>query len=97
MLWLAFPSAAFAKEAARQHICLCRNEDMLLPSEEVVECPTEVFDTPWVEGAEHNFDGFELVFGEGPGAFPVGFNRFSEPAALMFGALRIVGNPGAAQ
>jgi len=83
-LHLAFATAAEAAVAARQHLCLCRNEDIVLPVDQVIL-------------AEADFDqlpGFELrpAAAIEPGAFLVGFNRFAEGAA-MHGRLEIVGNP----
>lgn len=37
VLTLAFPTKEEAGRAAEQHICLCRNEDLLLPDEKVEE------------------------------------------------------------
>jgi len=85
-LHLAFATAAEANVASRQHLCLCRNEDILLPSEPQVI-------------SEADFDllpGFELRFTEGPTneAFLVGYNRFAD-GAPMYGRLEITGNPTA--
>ncbi|WP_230687774.1 hypothetical protein [Hymenobacter ruricola] len=85
-LHLAFASADDAKLAATQHLCLCRNEDILLPAE-----PQMIS-----EAAFAALPGFELRFTEGPsdGAFLVGYNRFADGAA-MYGRLEITGNPTA--
>ncbi len=78
-LHLAFASLEDAESAASEAICLCRNEDLLLPVG-TQEMSAEEFDT---------LDGFELIFGNGPGSFLVGYNRF-EQAAPMYGSLVIV-------
>ncbi|HEY9259810.1 hypothetical protein [Chitinophaga sp.] len=83
VLQLAFPERVDAVAAAGQHICLCRNEDILFPEQEVVVMEEAEFDA---------LDGFELRFGEMEGAFLVGFNRFDN-AAPMYGQLAVSGNP----
>ncbi len=91
ILYLAFSKLEFAERALQQHICLCRNEDVLLP----VEFPTcelilkineEEFDEP-----DNGFNGFELRFGKTKQSFIVGFNRFDD-SKPMYGWLHIVGN-----
>lgn len=83
-LHLAFATAAEAEVAASQHLCLCRNEDIVLPVTRLV-MSEEAFDA---------LPGFELQFTSGPepGAFLVGYNRFAE-GAPMYGRLEISGNP----
>lgn len=83
VLRLAFLSKEDAEKAVIQHLCLCRNEDMLLPDTEIVEMEDRVFD---------QLDGFELRFGEGEKSFLVGFNRFDE-SKPMYGWLEVTGNP----
>ena len=84
VLHLAFATAADADLAATQHLCLCRNEDVMLPVEQLA-LSEPVFAT---------IPGFELRFADGPkaDAFLVGYNRFlaGEP---MYGRLEISGNP----
>ena len=82
-LTLAFASEAEAKSAAEQHICLCRNEDILLPDNEVKTISEAEFT---------DLVGFELHFKEDPMAILVGYNRYrdNEP---MYGVLEITGNP----
>ncbi len=83
VLLLAFAEEADAQKAAEQHICLCRNEDVLLPHEEV-QCMSE---------DEFNaLDGFELKLVEEPDSFLTGFNRFNN-AVPMYGKLEITGVP----
>ena len=55
ILHLAFKTYKDAALATKEHICLCRNEDMLYPSEAVLELTQEEFDS-------EEFAGFELVF-----------------------------------
>lgn len=88
-LYLAFASLADAEKASKQHICLCRNEDVLMPNSEILEIEEEAFDT-----AIH---GFELRFEQdNPLAITVGYNRFplgNPNPSPMKGWVQIVGNP----
>lgn len=84
-LLLAFTSKEDASSAARQHVCLCRNEDIMYP-DTVIESSKEAF-----EGDDDSFPGFELVFGENDKSFLVGYHRLNnEP---MYGWIRVVGQP----
>lgn len=83
ILFLAFEKMEDAETSVKQHICLCRNEDVLFPDTEILEME------------EHDFNqitGFELRFGENTNSFLVGFNRFNE-AKPMYGWLEIAGKP----
>ncbi|MCJ8165891.1 hypothetical protein MKJ04_13650 [Pontibacter sp. E15-1] len=82
-LWLAFPTLADAELAAEQHICLSRNEDVLLPSSGIDTVSEAEFD---------RMPGFELLFGETPNSILVGHNRY-EGNVPMYGEIRITGNP----
>ena len=93
ILYLAFSEQEYAERATRQHICLCRNEDVMLPGEfapnesvVVVSIREEEFDKP-----DNGFNGFELLFEKGKKSFVVGFNRFQN-SKPMYGRLHIVGN-----
>lgn len=83
VLILAFRTQQEAEKAAEQHLCLCRNEDLLLPDGEIEKLSEEEF---------NQLPGFELRFGHTDASFLVGFNRFagSEP---MYGWLEISGKP----
>lgn len=83
-LHLAFATAEDADLAATQHLCLCRNEDIVLPTERLTLSEVEFDALP----------GFELrpVAATEVGGFLVGFNRF-EDGTPMHGRLEIVGNP----
>jgi len=70
-------------QSIKQHICLCRNEDVLFPDSEMLEISDFEFD---------QLTGFELRFGEGEKSILVGFNRF-EDAKPMYGWLEISGKP----
>ena len=83
VLHLAFGNMEDAEIAARQHVCLCRNEDVLIPSESIMEKSLSEFD---------KIDGFELRFGASDESFMVGFNRF-DSAKPMYGWLEISGKP----
>lgn len=85
VLQIAFRNEGDAIEAAKQHLCLCRNEDIVLPESKVRIVSVEEFDQP-------PFDGFELVFAETDQSFVVGYNRF-DGGSVMRGWLKIVGNP----
>ena len=67
-LYLAFETEADAEQASLQHICLCRNEDLMLPQKEIEITSESEFD---------QIDGFELRFGESDNSFLVGYNRFN--------------------
>ena len=86
-LHLAFGTAADAARAAEQHVCLCRNEDVLLP-----EPPTEM-----TTDAFAAIPGFTFEERSGPGTLLVGYNRFDldgegKPRA-MTGLVHTVGLP----
>jgi len=82
-LWLAFPTLADAELAAEQHICLSRNEDVLLPSGDITQVTEAAFD---------QMPGFELRFGKTPSSILVGHNRY-EGNLPMYGEIKITGNP----
>lgn len=86
-LHLAFPSQEDAEIAATQHLCLCRNEDLIYPVDGPYEIAEQAFD---------EMDGFELVFEDGQGSFLVGYNRY-EDGAPMYGRLVVAGNATAAE
>lgn len=96
ILWLGFAKREFAEHATEQHICLCRNEDILLPTSNVAEVDGLDFDTEWDGLQENSYNGFELLFNSSEqtheNSFLVGFNRYKN-AERMFGSLHIVGNP----
>ncbi|GAB3988948.1 hypothetical protein GCM10028807_12720 [Spirosoma daeguense] len=81
-LYLAFSQEKDALIALEQHICLCRNEDLLFP-EELIKLDETQFD---------DIEGFELHIGASDSSFKVGYNRFDE-AEAMFGQLKIYHNP----
>lgn len=85
-LHLALEQKEHADIAVRQHVCLCRNEDILYP-EDILEISSEEFDND-----EERFPGFELVPEKNDKSFLVGYNRLNnnEP---MYGWLKTVGNP----
>lgn len=81
-LYLVFKSFKDANSAFEQNICLCRNEDILLP-EELLVLSKEEFES---------IGGFELNFINKDTGFKVGHNRF-DGAKEMFGELIVSGNP----
>jgi len=83
ILYLAFEKEEDAEKAAQQHICLCRNEDVLFPDDDISRIEEFEFD---------NLAGFELRFGESEKSFLVGFNRFNDTKP-MYGWLEITGKP----
>lgn len=85
-IWLAFNSQEDANRAVKQHICLCRNEDLLFP-ERILEIDKTDFDEN-----EELFSGFELIFEEDDKSFLVGYNRFAN-GKPMYGKLKTLGNP----
>lgn len=87
VLWLAFTNREDAQKASNEHICLCRNEDILYPGDEIIETTQEVFDSN-----EELFAGFELVFKKADDSFLVGYNRLKNNKP-MHGYLKVVGTP----
>lgn len=85
VLWLAFTNEIDALSAEKQHICLSRNEDILLPTERVEVTRDEFED-------ESVFPGFELIIGEGKDSFITGINRFRNNEQTQ-GSLKIFGTP----
>ena len=83
VLFLAFDNFGDAEKAVKQHVCLCRNEDILLPDENILELSELEF---------HSLDGYELRFEKNEKSFLVGYNRFKENEE-MYGWVDIVGNP----
>jgi hypothetical protein len=85
-LYLAFSSKEYAHRASKQHICLSRNEDVLLPVD-LEQCSE-------AEWTSDRFPGFELLIdGESSARkFKVGYNRFHD-ASAMFGEVRSYGDP----
>lgn len=82
VLYLAFKDREDAIKASKEHICLCRNEDILLPEHEIIELSEKEFD---------NLNGFELRFGKNNiNSFIVGYNRFDN-ASPMYGWLECNG------
>jgi hypothetical protein len=84
-LYLAFANEEMANTSATQHICLCRNEDVLFPD--------EIYEATEEEWTSDLFPGFELEFSskEEP-HFKVGYNRFAN-AAPMYGKVISFGDP----
>lgn len=83
ILKLAFDNYADAEIAVTQHVCLARNEDILIADGIVNEKSIEEFDL---------LDGFELRFEENEKSFLVGYNRYDK-SKPMYGWLDVVGNP----
>lgn len=68
-LILAFTSAEDAEHAAKQHICLCTLQDILLPLPNVLEISETEF---------NQLKGFEFRIGKTIQSFMVGFNRYQK-------------------
>jgi hypothetical protein len=81
-LYLVFSSKEDQGIAATQSICLCRNEDLVYPTESLTISQEEFEDIP----------GYELDFSEQSKGFKVGHNRFDDNNA-MYGELKVIGNP----
>ena len=81
ILHIAFDSIEDARIAYKQTICLCRNEDILFPDNEIEEMTEEQF---------ANLSGFELRFGKNDQSFLVGYNRFNK-CLPMYGWLEYCG------
>ncbi len=82
VLYLAFADDTDAEIASKQHICLCRNEDLMLPDAEIYNFSDEDFS---------ELDGFELRFGKSENSFLVGYNRFDNNKP-MYGWIEYNGN-----
>lgn len=82
-LYIAFDNMSDAKKAENQHICLCRNEDILFPNSKIIEMSEDDFD---------KITGFELRFGIDDKSFLVGFDRYNN-SKPMYGWLEITGKP----
>lgn len=84
-LYLAFSRQELASKAEVQHLCLCRNEDILLPE--------ETYEASQQEWQSDLFPGFELQFHnlEEP-VFKVGYNRYAN-AEPMYGKVISIGDP----
>ena len=82
VLYLAFDNEDDAKIASTQHICLCRNEDVMLPCSDILELSEKDFDELY---------GFELRFGDSNQSFLVGYNRF-DGGKPMYGWIEYNGN-----
>lgn len=87
VLCLAFLSQKDAEKATQEHICLCRNEDILFPDSKTLETTYEEFTSN-----KDLFPGFELIFEKTGESFLVGYNRLkmNEP---MYGYLKVIGTP----
>ena len=79
VLHLAFDNYNDAEKVSTEHICLCRNEDILFPENKDYAMDNEEFE---------RLDGFELIFEKSEEAFLVGFNRFDN-AEPMYGRFQI--------
>lgn len=73
VLYIAFEHAADALAASKQHVCLCRNEDILMPAGVTREMSDSEFSA---------LPGFELRFGKTPRSFLVGYNRFNDNSPM---------------
>ncbi len=83
VLFLAFDNNEDAEIASKQHICLCRNEDVMLPDENILALNEDDFS---------KIAGFELRFGASEQSFLVGYNRMDENKP-MYGWLEMSGKP----
>lgn len=82
-LFLAFDTLEEAERASEQHLCLCRNEDVIFPEEDILEMSEDEF---------NKLNGFELRFEQNDKSFLVGYNRF-ENDQPMYGWLEVSKNP----
>lgn len=86
VLQIAFGTIQDARIAQSQHLCLCRNEDVMLPNEDIIPTTKNEF-----EQNEELFPGYELVFEKNDQSFLVGYHRVTQKP--MFGWIRVVGQP----
>lgn len=82
-VYLAFENKKDAEKASVQHICLCRNEDILYPHWEILKQPEKEF---------NKTEGFELHFVKNKNSFMVGYNRFNN-SSEMYGWLEVTAKP----
>jgi len=82
-VYLAFEKETDAEKASEQHICLCRNEDILYPDNQILKLSEKDF---------NKIDGFELHFEKNKNSFMVGYNRFDK-SREMYGWLEVTNNP----
>lgn len=82
VLRLAFEKEEDAIKASKQHLCLCRNEDIVLPDTEIGNLSEKEFDS---------LPGFELRFGQSEQSFLVGYNRYDD-SQPMYGWLEYNGS-----
>lgn len=74
VLYIAFERKEDAIIASKQYVCVCRNEDILLPESEIRVMEEEQF---------NQLSGFELRFGESEQSFLVGYNRFNDNQPML--------------
>lgn len=74
VLSLAFEKEEDAVIASKQHVCVCRNEDILLPESEIIVMEEDQF---------CQLPGFELRFGDSEQSFLVGYNRFDDNSPML--------------
>jgi hypothetical protein len=83
VLHLGFATPEDAEIAASDHLCLCRNEDLVFPVDVgghlVRELGSDEFDA---------LPGFETIESDEPGAIPLGVNRYT--GEVMRGRLVVV-------
>lgn len=80
-LYLAFADENDARCASTQHVCLCRNEDIMLPNESILTFNDDEFTS---------IQGFELHFEQSEQSFIVGHNRFND-SKPMYGWIEFNG------
>lgn len=85
-LFLVFKEEKDAQIAAKQHLCLCRNEDIMMPKV-IIKTNKIEFDED-----EDQFSGYELIFEQSDDAFMVGYNRYDN-GNPMYGWLKVLGKP----
>ena len=82
-LYVAFGNEKDAENASEQHLCLCRNEDILYPDNRLLKLTEKEF---------NKLNGFELHFEKNKNSFMVGYNRFNK-GQEMYGWLEVTDNP----
>lgn len=82
-LYLAFSTPEDAALSACDHLCLCRNEDLVFPVEVGGQFVHEM-----THGEFDELSGFETIQGDGPDTIPLGVNRYT--GEIMRGRLVVV-------
>ena len=99
-LHLAFATPEDAQIAAADHLCLCRNEDLIFPTPVEISIDGRVSESGANRALIHVvspdvFDllaGFEVLPDDGPESIPLGMNRYMPDGCPMRGRIIVAGD-----